>query len=390
MARASWRWATAMACAALVIIMAPVASAARQPRCFPGHDSQLKVGVGQNLYFDTDLSKPNGQSCASCHWPATGYTDPDQDLPVSAGVIPGLFGGRSSPTSAYATFSPPFGATTDENGETLYVGGQFWDGRAKDLTAQAQGPFLNPVEMNNPSKWSVVKDVRDSRYAWAFMRVYGWDSFKPRNVDRTYKNIADAIAAFESSSKVNTFSSRYDAWVAGRPSLGAEERLGLQLFNDPLKGNCDACHPSGTGPTAVAGKPVFTDFTYDNLGLPTNQAFFAPPLSFVGYAADLGLAKTTGDAAHNGMFKVPTLRNVAKSAPYGHNGYFATLKDIVHFYNTRDVAGEGPGGADWPDAEVPGTVNMDELGNLGLTGAEEDAIVAFLRTLNDRQTICMH
>jgi cytochrome c peroxidase len=267
----------------------------------------------------------------------------------------------------------------DEDGGTLYLGGQFWDGRAADLVAQAKGPFLNPVEMNNPGKWSVVKDAASSRYAAAFKSLYGRDSFRPENVERTYDNIADAIAAFESTRAVSPFTSRYDAWLAGDVELTPLEDEGLTLFNG--KAMCDACHPSGTGETPVSGRAVFTDFTYDNLGVPTNPAYFLPPLSFdmAAHQPDLGLGTTTADPAQDGKFKVPTLRNIAKTAPYGHNGYFATLGDIVHFYNTRDVPSEM-----WPAPEVPANVNVDELGDLGLTPEEETAVVAFMMTLSDK------
>jgi cytochrome c peroxidase len=359
----------------VVVLVVPAASAkgpAKGPR-------SLKVWVGQQLAFDTDLSEPDGQACSSCHFPTAGYADPDQDLPVSEGVITGMFGGRNAPPWAYAAFSPPFHAEVGDEGETLYVGGQFWDGRAVDLVAQAKGPFLNPVEMHNPGKWAVVRDAGDSIYAAAFERLYGKGSFKLENAERSYDNIADAIAAYESMRAVSPFTSKYDAYLAGHATLTPQEAQGLELFNG--KANCDACHPSGTGETPVEGRPVFTDFTYDNLGVPTNPAYFLPPLSFnmAGYQPDLGLGVTTGDPLQKGKFKVSSLRNIALTAPYGHNGYFKTLKDIVHFYNTRDVPE-----AMWPAPEVPENVNEDELGNLGLTGEEEDAIVAFMETLTDK------
>jgi cytochrome c peroxidase len=358
-------------CLTVVLVIAPAAGA-KGPR-------GLKVWVGQQLAFDTDLSEPDGQACSSCHFPTAGYAEPDQSLPVSEGVIAGMFGGRNAPPWAYAAFSPLFHAEVGDDGETLYVGGQFWDGRAADLVAQAKGPFLNPVEMHNPDKWAVVRDAKTSIYAAAFKRLYGWDSFQPENVDRTYDNIADAIAAYESSRAVNPFSSKYDAYLAGRATLTDQEAWGLELFNG--KAMCDACHPSGTGDTLVAGPVVFTDHTYDNLGIPTNPAFFEAPLNFdmAAYQPDLGLGAVVGDPMQNGKFKVSSLRNIALTAPYGHNGYFATLKDIVHFYNTRDVPEEM-----WPAPEVADNVNTDELGDLGLTDEEEDAIVAFMETLTDK------
>ncbi|HWR89972.1 MAG TPA: cytochrome c peroxidase [Dissulfurispiraceae bacterium] len=322
--------------------------------------------LGRLLYFDDNLSNPAGQSCASCHLPKAGWADPDKSLPVSEGVVPGLFGGRNAPTAAYAAFSPDFYLDPVEG---LWVGGQFWDGRAKDLVEQAKGPFLNPVEMNN-TKDGVVNAVRASHYAWLFRQVYGRNALK--DVATAYDFIADAIAAFEKTDQLNRFTSKFDYYVKGKVKFSAQEKMGLNLFNDPAKGNCAACHPSTSADGVTPA--LFTDFTYDNLGIPHNAEIDA--LVGAPVPVDLGLGVTVGDSAENGKFKVSTLRNVARTAPYGHNGYFKTLKEIVHFYNTRDVAA-------WPPAEYPDTVNNTELGNLGLTPAEEDAIVAFLMTLTD-------
>jgi len=322
-----------------------------------------KQKLGKNLFFDVRLSSPAGQACASCHSPGAGFNGiGDANIAVHEGAVVGRFGNRNPPAAAYASFSPVLSLQCDGT-DCLWIGGQFWDGRAATLADQAKGPFLNPVEQNNRSKKDVVKLVASSNYAELFIKVYGVRGLF--DVKKAYDNIADAIAAYESSAEVNKFSSKYDQYLEGKITLSAKEMDGLELFNRPDKGNCAACHPS-----SVAGdgtKPLFTDFSYDNLGAPGDPA-----------NPDLGLGVTVGDANENGKFKVPTLRNVGIAAPYGHNGYFKTLKEIVHFYNTRDVAGEN-----WPAPEYPATVNTDELGNLGLTDAEEDAIVAFMMTLTD-------
>ena len=130
--------------------------------------------------------------------------------------------------------------------------------------------------------------------------------------------------------------------------------------------------PDGTVP------PVFTDFTYDNLGVPKNEEY---PLT--GAEVDLGLGPVVGDPAENGKFKVMTVRNIGLTGPYAHNGLFKRLKDIVHFYNTRDVPGALKKGADWDPPEYPDTMNTDELGNLGLSDDDEDALVEFMKTLTD-------
>ena len=317
--------------------------------------------LGRMLYFDKNLSSPPGQACAACHLPQAGFADPDQVLPVSEGVIAGRFGGRNSPTSGYASFSPTF--TKDPvTGE--YVGGQFWDGRAATLKEQAKGPFLNPVEMNN-TEAGVVEAVRSSHYADMFRSVYGSTSLD--DVATAYDLIAQAIGVFEESKQLNRFSSKYDSYLKKQVQLTSYEAKGLKLFNQ----KCSGCHTS-TSAGGVAA--VFSAFTYENIGVPSNPAVIALaglPADYV----DLGLGAIVEDSAQYGKFKVPTLRNIALTAPYTHNGYFSTLKDVVHFHNTR---ADGT----WPAPEYPDTVTA-RTGALGLTDAEENAIVAFLLTLTD-------
>ncbi|AET67989.1 cytochrome c peroxidase [Desulfosporosinus orientis DSM 765] len=332
-----------------------------------------KQALGKLLFFDTNLSTPNGMSCSSCHDPSVAFTDPDSNLPVSQGVVPRLFGNRNSPSAAYAAFSPTFQLTA--NG---YVGGQFWDGRAANLVEQAKGPFLNPLEMHNPNKQAVISAVFNSNYASLFTDVYGDNAFD--NVEIAYNDVADAIAAYENTDELNKFTSKYDYYLKGETTLTEQEKLGLELFNDPNKGNCTACHSSQIGPYN-ADHPLFTDYSYDNLGVPKNwdspylylpRAFNPEGKNYV----DLGLGGVLNDPNEYGKFKVPSLRNVSITYPYMHNGYFKTLREVVNFYNTRDID-------NWPAPEVPENVNKQEVGNLGLTSDEVDAIVAFLNTLTD-------
>ena len=336
-----------------------------------------KQAVGLSLFSDTNLSSPAGQSCASCHMLSHGAVDPDSGIPTSEGAIPGRFGNRNTPTAFYAQYSPPFHFDADAD---TYVGGQFWDGRATSLEEQAKGPFLNPIEMNNPSKAAVVAKVQGSGYAALFKQVYGATVFS--NVNAAYDDIADAIATFERMPTFAPFNSRYDAYLAGTGTLTPQELSGLALFEDPAKGNCSACHPSRAATDGTP--PLFTDFTYDNLGIPRNpnNPFYTMPPQFNPAGAsfvDHGLGGALGDPAQDGRFKVSTLRNLGKTGPYGHNGYFPDLHSVVDFYNSRDVTAG-------PPAEVPATVNHDELGNLGLNAQEVDDIVAFLGTLDDRSS----
>jgi cytochrome c peroxidase len=364
--------------------------------------------LGKRLFFDDNLSEPKGQSCAFCHDPAVGFTGPtsviNATIAVYPGAVPTRFGNRKPPTAAYGGDSPILYFDT---GEGLWIGGMFWDGRATGadlgdpLADQARGPFLNPLEQNNPSMEVVVNKVLNSSYHKLFKKVCGGEY----NVEQYYNCIAISIAAYERSKEVNPFSSKYDYWLKGKAMLTSQEMEGLSLFEG--KAMCSACHISEPGPNGEP--PLFTDFTYDNLGVPRNPLnpfYYEPEWNTLGTAwVDEGLGAFLRDQAivpydeQIGKVKVPTLRNVDKRPhelfvkDYGHNGYFKSLKEIVHFYNTRDVLPECstlpgppepiPGEDCWPAPEIPVNVNTDELGDLDLTDAEEDAIVAFMKTLSD-------
>jgi cytochrome c peroxidase len=335
--------------------------------------------LGKMIFFDEGLSTPPGVSCATCHSPAQGFADPRVEFPTSRGSIPTRFGSRNSPTVAYASFSPTFrfleGMGPDRMG--VWAGGQNWDGVASTLADQAKRPFLSPLEMNDPSEAFVVLKVRQSPYAHLFWRVCG----DAADVPAAYGCIAEAIAAYEASREVNSFSSKYDAFLSGAAQLTDQESRGLALFEG--KAACARCHPSR--PSADGKPPMFTSRHHANVGVPRNPAnpFYGLPPFFNpdGDAyRDPGTGGVVGDAAHLGRFKIPTLRNVAVTPPYGHNGVFPDLGAVVHFYNTRDVPGAG-----WPAPEwdLPSVIRMFGLGSLGLTPDEEADVVAFLGTLTD-------
>ncbi len=392
--------------------------------------------LGKSIFLDNNLSINGNQSCAVCHEPEAGWTGPIASInaggAVYEGSIPGRFGNRKPPSSAYATPSPVL--HTDKKGE--FTGGNFWDGRAtgerlgNPAADQAQGPFLNPLEQAAPDFACIVYKVCMAGYPVSFEDVWGAGACGiawPADVDlvcatlnesvdlsaddraqaaQNYDSIALSVAAFEASPESNAFSSKYDAYLAGEADLTRQEKTGLNLFRG--KGKCARCHTlKGNSKDA----PLLTDFTYDNLGLPRNpdnpwyaQLEFNP--AGIGWV-DLGLGgflESRMDyqlyaAANLGKHKVPTLRNVDKRPDpdflkaYGHNGYFKSLKGIVHFYNTRDVKPVCPEPltteADalaqgcWPEPEVATNVNTREVGDLKLSNAEEDAIVAFLKTLSD-------
>jgi len=375
--------------------------------------------LGKRLFFDAKLSVPEGQSCAVCHSPLVGWTGPDEAANKQAGVYEGAvksrFGNRKPPASAYAGDSPRF--HIDQEGE--FVGGMFWDGRATGetlgdpLAEQAMGPFLNPLEQNCPDAAYIVSAVRRSDYAGLFHKVWGPGSLDAKDPQAAYEKIARSIAAYERSAEVNPFSSKFDdfwrkaaaakldvaditeANAARFENLGLEAREleGLILFAG--KGKCAACHSLDS----VGRKPpVFTDFKYDNLGVPRNpkNPFYRMAKEFNPDGKDWvdpGLGGylreqagwTTFAASNMGKHKVPTLRNADRRPAPGfvkafmHNGCFTTLEEIVRFYNTRDKAG-----ARWPAPEVMANINTAEMGNLGLTPEEEGLIVLFLKTLTDR------
>lgn len=379
-----------------------------------------KEELGKRLFFDTRLSSPEGQACATCHAPQVGMTGPDEKINrfggVYEGAVHGRFGNRRPPTAAYAGDSPVLHMDADGN----FVGGMFWDGRATGetfgdpLAEQALVPFLNPLEHNMPDKKSIILKVRQSDYASLFEKVWGKDSLDAeKDIDGTYERIARSIAAYERSAEVNPFNSKFDDfWRKARAAglavesistanerkfeglgLSREELGGLLLFN--TKGKCANCHLL----KSEGGKPpLLADFGYDNLGIPKNpqNPYYEISKEFnpdgknwldKGLGGFLGKTpKYAKFAAQNlGKHKTPTLRNVdlrpnpGMVKAYMHNASFKSLKDIVHFYNTRDIVS-----ANWPQPEIKENVNTTDLGNLGLTEDEEEAIVTFMKTLSDR------
>jgi cytochrome c peroxidase len=392
--------------------------------------------LGKAVFFDTRLSLHGNQSCASCHAPEAGWTG-DRPLvnagpAVYEGSVVGLYGNRKPPTVAYAM--APVLHSAIEDGAAQLSGGSFWDGRATGhrlgdpLADQAQGPFINPVEQALPDSGCVVHRVCEAHYpvtlesqfpgscdiAWppdvdaTCHRPAGRLHMTPRDrsaSDRAYDRVATAVAAYERSREVNPFSSKFDRYLAGDAVLSPEEQRGLALFAG--RGRCSACHPLDRGPRGEP--PLLTDFTFDNLGIPRNPE--NPWYGAAGNPAGRGWVDEglggflatrpewrTLAAANVGKHKVPTLRNVdlrpaaTFTKAYMHNGYFKTLSGLVHFYNTRDVkpaCGESLteqaalARGCWPRPEVAVNMNTDELGNLGLSQAEEQAIVAFMRTLSD-------
>ncbi|SPE41883.1 putative Methylamine utilization protein MauG [Candidatus Sulfopaludibacter sp. SbA3] len=413
--------------------------------------SQQIILLGKLLFYDRHLSVLRNEACAFCHMPEAGFAGPVSELNRTTAAYPGSvrtrFNGRVPQTHGYASFSPVLHYNTLQGD---LVGGAFWDMRAtglrlnSPLAEQAQGPPLDPNEMALIDAACVVYRASERPYRSMAEDLWGSQAFAVRwpadiqetcdrpspapkadplpvhltPVDRgiaqaTYDKIAEAIAAYEGSSEVNAFSSKYDYVMAGKAKFTADENVGYQLFRSSAT-HCNECHRDG-GP---GEEPLFTDFTASNLGLPRNPAmpyYRENQLDGFGFAANL-LGASYLDAGVGGFlegpenpdrewtplaksfigkFKTPTLRNVDKRPrpdfvkAYMHNGYLKSLKEVVHFYNTRDAfpgcqAGDpGEKVTCWPAPEHPETMNRRQLGNLGLTGKQEDQIVAFLKTLTD-------
>ena len=345
-----------------------------------------KIALGKLLFNDTNLSENRTMACATCHEPSKGFVDGRTSTVghmAAASADGSSLGDRNVPTASYAAFIPKFGTVKDE-GETLFKGGQFLDGRAKDLQEQAKGPFLNPGEMQMANEAAVMARVKENNaYITQFQAIYGDDIFN--DVNKSYEALANAIAAFEKTDEFAPFDSKYDRYLKGEYKLTKLEQQGLELFVDESRANCIACHPVVT-PNGTAG--LFTDYTYDNLGVPINSTLRVANGKGENFV-DNGLFENqaVSDTTLKGAFRVSGLRNVGVTAPYMHNGVFAELKTVVHFYNTRDVnnAINPETGEPWRKAEVPATVNHSELGNLGLSDAEENALVAFMEILTDKR-----
>jgi len=282
------------------------------------------IALGRRLFYDARLSKDNSVSCASCHNPSLAFTD---GRAVARGVG-GTLGVRNSPTLLNAAYSPL----------------QFWDGRAPSLEAQSAFPIADPAEMNQPHEVSVSKIAQDPAYAAEFARAFGAGSV-------TLGKIQRSLASFERT--LLSGNSPFDQYQYGgnKQALTPAAVHGLALFTDPQKGNCAVCH------TIEAKYALFTDGKFHNTGSGVNGD---------GTLTDLGRFGQTKLETEKGEFKTPTLRNVALTGPYMHDGSLKTLKDVVDFY-----AGGGNSNP-YLDKEIKA---------LNLSAQDRADLVAFLEAL---------
>ncbi|MFQ3228735.1 cytochrome-c peroxidase [Reinekea sp.] len=350
-------------------------------------EAGAKAQLGQLLFFDVNLSNNRSQSCATCHNPEHGFIDNRANAlnaMVSLGDDGYSFGDRNAPTASYASFIPVI-TRTDAG---VFRGGQFLDGRERDLAGQAGGPPLNPLEMGMPDKASVVARLQENDYYFKrFADLYGDDIFQ--DSEAAYHAMADSIAEFEKTDFFSPFDSKYDRYIKGEVELSQQESLGEALFFSQQFTNCNGCHQLKTFGNSLG--ETFSNYEYHNLGVPVNLAVRTAN----GLGADhldRGLLEhpRIDDENQAGKFKVPTLRNVAVTGPYMHNGVFEDLRTTILFYDkfnnsTRQLNPET--GQPWGAAEVNQNLALEdeEFDAPALTDKEVDALVAFLITLTDQR-----
>ncbi|NNM65907.1 MAG: c-type cytochrome [Burkholderiales bacterium] len=386
--------------------------------------------LGRRLFFDAGLSASGRQSCASCHDPAQGYNPPPGSGPVMLGgphlATPGY---RPPPSLAYLYRQPNFSIGPDNaENETITLrqlihlgqaatritktarstaatahnlvpqGGLFWDGRVNTLQQQADGPLFNPVEMDAGSPQRVATIIRRQPYAKDFVQLFG-----PNVLADPQLTVAEALFAIAryqiEAQSFHAFSSKYDAWLQGKARMSPQQMRGYLAFNDVHKGNCAACHLDK--PTANGLAPLFTDTQYEALGVPRNPHL---PANNNPRHVDLGLCGPLRTDLENqpeycGLFLTPTLRNVARRPVYFHNGVYHDLRQVLDFYNFRDVRPQAiyPVGADgnvdkYNDLPARYRANVDTIdppfnrkpGQPPAMSAQDMRdIIAFLKTLND-------
>ena len=424
--------------------------------------------LGKLILYDSTLSNPPGYSCATCHVPEAGFTGPNSEVNAFSGpqpgVVPGRFSNRKPQSYLYAAFSPE-GPYYDPH-QQVWLGGNFWNGRVPDLTKQALQPPINPNEMANTPEGPypptiggysplLVQKLAKRPYTELFKQVYGQEVFEVSTPKQIYELFGEALAAYQSSGEVCAFSSKYDASKYGTPprnlyTLSASEERGRQLFFSQAQ--CSACHSSATIPAIEAithGKETLTMYCYANIGVPKNvgnpyyqqtdkesnpHGYNSLGTKYVDYGLGANpnpapdgtrfYKNVPGDIPEfRGLFKTPSMRGTDKRPSpdfvkaYMHNGVFKSLKDVIHFYNKRNIAVDASGKeiafdlrkgppagytALFPPPEVlenvqnvagvtpaqatTATESNGQVGNLQLSSQQEDDLVSFLEILNDGYT----
>jgi cytochrome c peroxidase len=325
---------------------APAAPAAPAARPFYANSFEkvpsvaAMTAVGRALFFDRSLSASGKVACAGCHDPRRAFGPPN-DSPVQLGGSDGRhLGVRAVPSLMYTQNIPPFTEHyfDDEGDDSIdqgAAGGRTWDGRAQSAHDQARLPLFSPFEMANSGTDAVVARVEHAAYAPQFRETFGDRVFEDKAL--AFKGVLMALEAFQQSpAEFYPYNSKYDAWLRHETSLSDGEMRGLAAFNNPDKGNCARCHPSAMRQGAF---PQFTDFGYAAIGAPRNKAIRA---NVDAKYYDLGLCgplrtDLTDRKEYCGLFRTPSLRNVATRRVFFHNGVFHRLEDVVRFYAERDT-----------------------------------------------------
>jgi cytochrome c peroxidase len=350
-------------------------------------ESAELASLGQALFFDLNLSANRNQSCASCHDPEQAFSD-SRDNGVSGAASLGddgtSLGDRNTPGTTYASLIPDF----HKNDKGEYIGGYFLDGRAVTMADQAAGPFVNPIEMALPDNAAVVDRVRENSYYVEAMREHFGESIFSDS-DKAFRAITESIVAFERSALFAPFDSKYDRYLRGEYELTVAEELGRVLIFSQLI-NCSSCHLLDA--REYSPGEVFSNHRYHNIGVPANKQVREKNGINVNHR-DLGLLENPAvdDPAMAGKFRVPSLRNVAVTGPYMHNGVFKDLRTAILFYNRFTLSNpksqtNPETGEFWEEPEVAETVDLELLRD-GQPMAENYvvAIVAFLRALTDQR-----
>jgi len=366
----------------------------------PEQQSRLE-SLGQALFLDINLSKNRNQSCASCHDPAHAFIDVRSNSVKAAASLgsDGLsLSDRNAPTISYAASIPEF--HRDQQGN--YLGGLFWDGRAPDLEHQAASPVINDLEMAMPDQVRVLARLQENAYyRQEFNALFGSESLL--SAEQAFDAMIKAIAAFERSQLLSPFDSKYDRYLRGAYRPSREEELGMALFFSPHFTSCNQCHQLNKLPASE--RETFSNYHYENIGLPVNgllrrangkgenftdHGLAANPQIGNPIAATEELDQQI-NSTQDGRFKVPTLRNVAVTGPYMHNGVFQNLRTVLHFYNSYNSSGNSAAinpetGERWAEPEVAANIALPKLqASLPLESRQIDALLAFLKMLTDQR-----
>lgn len=384
---------------------APVASASE-----PSGSVSSVGALGKKIFFDVSLSRSGRMSCATCHNPSYAYGPPNGLAVQLGGPEMDQQGARSVPSLRYVLNRTPvwnkeFIANPAERiieGEEPPTGGFGWDGRFNTLHDQAAFPLLASNEMANTGAEEITAKLQRSSYADEFRKEFGAQIFD--DPAKAYAQARLALERFElEDSSFHPYNSKYDDYLDGKVPLSEQEKRGLDLFDDRRRGNCSSCHLDRKG--ADGSHPLFTDYEFEALGVPRNPEILA---NAAHHYFDMGLCgplrtDQTGQQKYCGLFKTPTMRNVATRSVFFHNGRFHTLKETLRFYVRRDTDPRL-----WYPVSPSGTVNkFDDLpsllrGNIDVidepltrregaspawTDAEIDDVIAFLQTLTDHDAL---